>query len=85
MPLALAASLAVPGCATGRSAYPHYEVVVGIDRHKQRILTLDRARPPTRFFHQRVSIPSHMTIFATIARMTSSLSTDETAVREVWG
>jgi len=43
VPLALAASLAVLGRATGRSAYPHYEVVVGIDRHKQRILTLDPA------------------------------------------
>jgi ABC-type bacteriocin/lantibiotic exporter with double-glycine peptidase domain len=28
----------------GRKAYPHYEVVVGINRQKQRILTLDPAQ-----------------------------------------
>jgi hypothetical protein len=28
----------------GRHAYPHYEVVVGIDRDKQRILTMDPAQ-----------------------------------------
>jgi ABC-type bacteriocin/lantibiotic exporter with double-glycine peptidase domain len=28
----------------GRRAYPHYEVVVGIDRRRQRVLTLDPAR-----------------------------------------
>jgi ABC-type bacteriocin/lantibiotic exporter with double-glycine peptidase domain len=28
----------------GRRAYPHYEVVVGINRERQRILTLDPAR-----------------------------------------
>jgi predicted double-glycine peptidase len=30
----------------GRRAYPHYEVVVGINRQRQRILTLDPARGP---------------------------------------
>jgi ABC-type bacteriocin/lantibiotic exporter with double-glycine peptidase domain len=30
----------------GRRAYPHYEVVVGINRKRQRILTLDPARGP---------------------------------------
>jgi len=30
----------------GRRAYPHYEVVVGINRDKQRILTLDPADGP---------------------------------------
>lgn len=30
----------------GRRAYPHYEVVVGINRERQRIVTLDPARGP---------------------------------------